>query len=168
MADMVANRSNGGYGVNSQDLLTGSGSEYADQERGPRVRVGSARGPSGFKTPSFKGLIKGFFFYFFSFFSFVFFLFFLKRERLSILSLGRFPAAVAPPRPSPIAAASDGRRARKWHWTIDRNPLVPDLDSSLPKSKQFFTNLQKSDSENNFFLAFDSGAVGFPLPGNCL
>ena len=112
MADMVANRSNGGYGVNSQDLLTGSGSEYADQERGPRVRVGSARGPSGFKTPSFKGLINGFFFYFFTFFSFVFFVFFLKRERLSILSLGRFPTAVAPPGPSPIAVGQGSGTGR--------------------------------------------------------
>ena len=61
-----------------------------------------------------------------------------------------------------VVATFGGRRARKWHWTIDRNPLVPDLDSSLPKSKQFFTNLQKSDSKNNFFSCFWFWCCWFP------
>ena len=144
MADMVANRSNGGYGVKSQDLLTGSGSGYADQERGPRVRVRSARGPSGFKTPSFKGLIKGFFFLFFQFLFFCFFLFFFFEEREALNSLSRaISDSLTPPPPPPRAAV----------FRRDLRPMMDSFERSRPdlsRSGLYFSRIWAYGCESRF------------------
>ena len=123
---------------------------------GDRVSCGETRGSFEF----FKGrndsvslaYIKPFFNFFH--FSFLFFLFQLLERGALSLSKMETAGGPLPPLLPPSSSFSGELPARKRPRSIDRNLLVPDLASLLPKSKRFFTNMQKSDSKNNFFLDY--------------